>query len=431
MFENMKQVETFFYNRRAFGIQPGLDRIEELLNDLDNPQKKIKAIHIAGTNGKGSTINYLKNALMTNHYKVGVFTSPSMTDITGHLFINDVSIKDEEFISIMNDIYSNIIKMDEKGRHLTEFEIITVIAFVYFHRHTDIALIETGMGGREDATNCVLPLISIITNVDLDHKVYLGNTLEQIASHKAGIIKSNTPVVIGEMQSNAFNIILKVARLKKASIYKLGIDFCYSDVVSKSPGERFIWHSQGVELSVKIKMQGKHQINNSSLALKALELLKEQGFIIDQNRTLTALECTQIPGRFEIIHKNPMIILDGAHNPAGITSFLETISTRFGRVNKQLVFGVFKDKDVDGMIQQCIPYFESVMLTTFKHQRAANLDELSKYSIYQNVHIEDDWEEQLSNILCQSNNNKNIYFYTGSLNFISQVREKIRQKGLL
>jgi len=431
MFENMKQVETFFYNRRAFGIQPGLDRIDELLNYLDNPQKKIKTIHIAGTNGKGSTINYLKNALMTNHYKVGVFTSPSMTDITGHLFINDVSIKEEQFISIINDIYSNIIEMDEKGRHLTEFEIITVIAFVYFYRYTDIALIETGMGGREDATNCVLPLISIITNVDLDHKAYLGNTLEQIASHKAGVIKSNSSVVIGKMQSNTFNIILKEVKLKKASIYKLGIDFSYSDVVSKSTGERFIWHSQGVDLPVKIKMQGKNQINNSSLALKALELLKEQGFIIDENKTLKAFEYTQIPGRFEIIHKNPMIILDGAHNPAGIKSFLETISTRFGRVNKQLVFGVFKDKDVDRMVQQCIPYFDSVMLTTFKHQRAANLDELSKYSIYQNVHIEDDWEEHLLNILCQSNNNKGMYFYTGSLNFISQVREKIRQKGSL
>src|SRR5690625_6024831 len=127
------------------------------------------------------------------------------------------------------------------------------------------------MGGREDATNCVLPLISIITNVDLDHKAYLGNTLEQIASHKAGVIKSNSSVVIGKMQSNTFNIILKEVKLKKASIYKLGIDFSYSDVVSKSTGERFIWHSQGVDLPVKIKMQGKHQINNSSLALKALD----------------------------------------------------------------------------------------------------------------------------------------------------------------
>src|SRR5699024_7769817 len=200
MFYHLEEVNRFFENRRYLGIKPGLSRMNQLLTYLDNPQKRIKAVHVAGTNGKGSTIHFLKNALIKNGHEVGLFISPSMLDVTGYIFKNNKRIAEETLISILNEMFPIIQQMDESDMHPTEYEIITAIAFFLFVRHVDIALIETGMGGREDTTNCVNPLLSVITNVSLDHTTFLGNTLEKIAYHKAGIIKNNIPVILGEIQ---------------------------------------------------------------------------------------------------------------------------------------------------------------------------------------------------------------------------------------
>lgn len=431
MFKNMKQIESFFKERQILGIKPGLNRIEQLLNRLDNPQEKLKAIHIAGTNGKGSTINFLKNALIANGYQVGVFTSPSMSGVIGHLFINDQPIDKDLFISIFNDIFPDIQKLDKNGHYTTEFEIMTAIAFVYFSTYVDIALIETGMGGREDATNCVHPLISIITNVSWDHTAFLGNTIEKITYHKAGIIKANIPVIIGKMQSSVLHIISQEAQLKKAPIYKLEYGFTYSEIEATQKGQRFIWHNKETSYPVTLLMNGRHQVENSSLAIKALAILKDKGFLIEWNKTLKALGRTQIPGRFETVHRKPTIILDGAHNPAGIESFLQTLLLHYNQVEKHLIFGVFKDKELDHMIQQCIPHFQSVTLTSFNHQRAAGIDELSKYNTLPNVNITVDWEEHLLNVFHNTDHKDISYFITGSLNFISQVREVMNRRGLL
>jgi|SRR5690625_224659 len=431
MFENMGQVDAFFYNRKKFGIKPGLDRIKQLLNKLDNPQDKIKAIHIAGTNGKGSTLNFMKNALIANEYKVGVFTSPSMTGLTGHLFINDQMIEEDHFINILNTILPSIQQMDEQGFHVTEFEIITVVGFIYFSRFVDIALIEVGMGGREDATNCVNPLISIITSVSLDHTTYLGNDIEQIATHKAGIIKDNIPVVIGKMQSSVETIILQEVRSKNAPLYKLDDEFAYSKIEVKQEGESFIWHDDETVLPITLKMSGIHQVENCSIALQALNILEEYGYSIEWDTVQTALGLASIPGRFELIYNDPTIILDGAHNPAGIETLLNTISSHYKYAEKHLLFGVFKDKDLDQMIRQCIPYFKSITLTSFEHERAAGMDELSKYSTRENIQVVNDWEEQLSDILYHTTDPNTVYFITGSLNFISQVREKMRRDDYL
>lgn len=431
MLENMDQVEAFFYNRKKYGIKPGLDRIKKLLNKLDNPQNKIKAIHIAGTNGKGSTLNYIKSALIANQYKVGVFTSPSMTGLTGHLFVNDQMIEEDFFINIMNTILPSIQQMDEQGFHVTEFEIITVVAFIYFSKIADISLIETGMGGLEDATNCVNPMISIITSVSLDHTTYLGNKIEQIATHKAGIIKSNIPVVIGKMQSSVETIILQETRSKNAPLFKLGDEFTYSNIEVKQEGENFIWHDEETNLHVILKMSGRHQVENCSVALKAVNMLREQGYSIKWDAVQTALRLASIPGRFEPIYNDPTIILDGAHNPAGIETFLNTISSHYQYAEKHLLFGVFKDKDLDQMIGQCIPHFKSITLTSFEHERSAGMDELTKYSTRENIQVVNDWEEQLSNILNHSTDPNSVYFITGSLNFISQVREKMRRDDYL
>src|SRR5690625_3069641 len=179
----------YFTKRDEFGIKPGLERIHRLLELLGNPEKEIKAIHIAGTNGKGSTIQFMKNVLINNGYDVGVFTSPSFYGIRGHIEHNRSFIDNELFLHILELMKPAIKQLDDEENHPTTFEIITAVAFMYFKEHVDIVLVETGMGGREDTTNCFTPILSVITNVDFDHVGFLGDTLEEITAHKAGIIK--------------------------------------------------------------------------------------------------------------------------------------------------------------------------------------------------------------------------------------------------
>ncbi|HLR52835.1 MAG TPA: folylpolyglutamate synthase/dihydrofolate synthase family protein [Candidatus Avamphibacillus sp.] len=427
MFYHLEEVNRFFENRRSLGVKPGLSRMNQLLTYLDNPQKKIKAVHVAGTNGKGSTIHFLKNALIKNGHEVGLFISPSMSDVTGYIFKNNKRITEERLISILNEMFPIIQRMDESDMPPTEFEIITAIAFFYFVRHVDIALIETGMGGREDTTNCVNPLLSVITNVSLDHTTFLGSTLEKIAYHKAGIIKNNIPVILGEIQPSVLNIFEKEAELKGAPIYRLMNEYSYSNIKKTEEVQFFTWKDRNYSMEVSLLMNGNHQVQNSSIAIKVLTLLKEQGIEIQWKKALEAIHYTKVEGRFELMNNQPAIILDGAHNPAGIESFLKTISTTHQN-KKHLIFGVFKDKDLDYMIRKCIPYFDSITLTSFEHSRAADYEILTKYMEIDKVNLETDWKGFLTSILRDSNKNKITYFITGSLHFIANVRLFLKEE---
>ncbi|WP_246202527.1 bifunctional folylpolyglutamate synthase/dihydrofolate synthase [Virgibacillus doumboii] len=398
-----------------------MDRIHKLLEMLDNPQKKVKAIHVAGTNGKGSTIQYIKNALLFNNYRAGVFTSPSLDGLNGYIFIDNNTITETDILRYMNEISPCIQLLDDENNHPTEFEIITAIAFMYFAENVDIALIEAGMGGKQDTTNCFLPILSIITNVERDHIAFLGDTFESIAHHKAGIIKANRPAIIGEMSETARAVISHEASMKNAPLYELNKTFNYSVVSDKH--QTFVCTASGTGKNLKISIQanGSHQIKNASIAMMALELLQGNGFILSLEKIQQGLFHTQIPGRFEVIHKNPDIILDGAHNPAGIKAFVETVETNYKDMEKHLIFAAFKDKDLKRMLNQLDNTFSSITLTTFDHPRAASSEELHKLTNHQNTNVIDDWEHAVKVISCQ---NKDVcYFITGSLNFIAKVRK--------
>src|SRR5699024_10023209 len=237
-----------------------LDRMNRLLRLLGNPEKHIQAIHVAGTNGKGSTIQYIKKALLANEYRVGVFTSPSLSGLSGHLWCNNQEVDKREWIPIMNDIYPIIQRLDKQENHPTSFEIITAVAFVHFSKHVDIALIETGMGGRYDTTNCVQPILSIITNVSKDHTAFLGNNIEDIAYHKAGIIKKDTPVILGEIQSNILPTFQTEAAIKNTCIYRLYDHFTYYETRVFPLKQQFIWEYQNERHHTSIMMQGMHQV---------------------------------------------------------------------------------------------------------------------------------------------------------------------------
>lgn len=424
MFTTHEQIITFFNERKKYGIKPGLDRINRLLDLLGRPQDNMKAIHVAGTNGKGSTINYLKNALIHNGYKIGVYSSPSLEGLTGHIFCNDHKITDEEFIHLLNIMYPAICELDQSGDYPTEYEILTALAFMYFANHVDIALIETAMGGREDTTNCFQPILSMITNIDKDHTTFLGETIKEIAYHKAGIIKENIPVIVGDMSEEAFTVIQAEAANKHAEIYRLHEDFNYLTVQQICDKQTFTWFDQqNKSIEMSIQMYGEHQVKNSVLAMMCIQLLIKLGHVIDTQKALDGLEKTIVPGRFEIIQEKPTIILDGAHNPAGMLSFLDTVNKNYQNVDKHLIFAGFKDKELQKMLELAQTEFMTITLTSFEHPRAAKAKDLSHLIHLKRKYMVEDWREVIDQIHHHSVNENAHYFITGSLNFIAMVRQ--------
>ena len=422
MFRHFDEIKTFISNRKSFGIKPGLGRMTDLLSLLGHPEERFKSIHIAGTNGKGSTIEFMKNALKANGYCVGVFTSPSISGLTGHIWHNDQKASNDEWIDVMNEMYPIIRKLDDENNHPTTFEIITAIAFMYFSKHVDIALVETGMGGRYDTTNCLQPILSIITNVAMDHTNFLGNRLEEIAYHKAGIIKKGVPVILGDIHPEVLPVFEKEAAKHQDNIYRLHHDFDYEEPKRDKHGQTFIWQYDGHRFNVSILMKGMHQIENGSLAMMALRLLYENGYVINWTLSLQGLHDTALPGRFEKVHAHPTIIVDGAHNPAGAKSFVETVQTIYPSEEKHLIFAAYKDKDIKTMLDMISHPFKTITFTSFLDDRAATSEFLYQLSAHDNKRQIANWKRVVEEVASEHQNTESIYFITGSLAFISEVR---------
>lgn len=425
MFKNLEQVEAFFASRKSLGIQPGLDRVKALLSLMNNPQVNMRAIHVAGTNGKGSTIHFLKDALKADGYQVGVFTSPSITGLTGHIIMNDSNIPEDIFVELLSAVHPAIMQLDRQSQAPTEFEIMTVLAFMYFSNHADIALIEAGMGGREDTTNVFSPILSIITNVARDHTAFLGDTTAEIAYQKAGIIKRHIPVISGDMDREALQVIEKEARLHDTQLYQLGKDFSYTNLEKGRTVQNFSWSKDNdSSTNIAIQMQGEHQIKNASIAYMALIQLLDNGYVLDLESAIIAMENTQVPGRFEMIQRNPVIIIDGAHNPAGIQGFIETVEQNYNDKERHLLFAAFKDKELETMLDQLSTHFSSMTLTSFDHPRAAS--DAALYQATKAVEKEacSDWQDAIKKMIQHKDQ---YYFITGSLHFIANVRNYFKQ----
>lgn len=414
LFYTYEEATNFLTNRKALGIKPGLERIKRLLTLLDHPERSVPAIHVAGTNGKGSTVQYIKNILQASGYKAGVFTSPSFYGYTGHFYINHTQMSKKQFVYLLNTVRPQIAKMDQEGDAPTEFEILTAIGWLYFSKHADIAIVEAGMGGREDTTNCFRPIISIITNVSYDHTQFIGKTLTEIAYHKAGIIKQEVPVILGIVNEEANQVFKREILLKSSPVFQLGKDFSYC----KQSVQHFQWKWKDKEASLNLHMAGEHQIQNASLALMAACLLEQLNFRIDFTKAFAAVEKTVIPGRFEKMMDDPTIIIDAAHNPAGIDTFVGTIKNQYDTKNVDLLFAAFKDKNIHQMLDLLDGHFKSVTMTTFEHPRSLSYEELVHYSNRENVHIAANWQQIVRCIVHQ----KGTYAITGSFHFISMVR---------
>ena len=295
----MQETLDYLYGLERFGIKLGLEVVTELLELLGNPQDQLKSIHIAGTNGKGSTANFIYSVLKEAGYKVGLYTSPHLIKFNERIKINDVEISDNELVEL-----TELIKKKKKNLQPTFFEFTTALAFLYFaQQKCDYVVIETGMGGRLDATNVLNPLVSVITNVSLDHTKYLGEDKLQIAGEKAAIIKENGIVVTGEKDGNVLELFLKVCLEKNAELVILK-----EEEINKS--------------DLKITMLGKHQLRNAALAKKAIELSQIK---ITPNAMEQWLMKAKWPGRLQMVCDKPLVILDGAHNVVGMEKLKEFV----------------------------------------------------------------------------------------------------------
>ncbi len=320
--------------------KPGLERIGELCERLGHPQKKLKFIHVAGTNGKGSTSAMLDSVLREAGYKVGLYTSPYIRVFNERMRINGENISDEELAALTEFIKPIADKMLDSP---TEFELITALAFEYFARNNcDIVILEAGMGGRLDSTNIIdTSVLSIITGIALDHTAFLGDTVEKIAAEKAGIIKQGTPVLYGGADEAASDIIRNRA-LEAGSDFKR-VD--YNNLTVKDielDGSVFDFEEHK---NLKIKLLGSYQPRNAAIVVSAIDILRKHGFEISENELKNGLTNAKWQGRFEILSKEPLVIFDGAHNPQGIEAAVESIKLYFKDQKVCIVTGVLRDKD--------------------------------------------------------------------------------------
>jgi dihydrofolate synthase/folylpolyglutamate synthase len=329
-------------------------------------------VHVAGTNGKGSVATMLTHILKEGGFRVGKYTSPHLVSFTERITVNEKEITEEEVADITEYIRGRVIEKD-KNRSFTFFDFTTALAFAYFRREqVDIAVIETGLGGRLDSTNVLLPLLSIITNVAYDHTDQLGSSLANIAFEKAGIIKQGVPVV-SACEGISQKIIEDRAKELHCQAYTLNRDFSYKKTDDQRLAYRGISRNLG---DVFVNLYGDHQLANCTLALCAAEILSSLAFPVQDDAILRALSRVTWQGRLEKVKEDPLVLLDAAHNPEGVHALTEFIHSHYRDKKKILVFGVMKDKDYKKMLDEIVPAMDTVILTKPKTERA-----LSPYSM--------------------------------------------------
>lgn len=320
--------------------KPGLERIGELCERLGHPERKLKFIHIAGTNGKGSTSAMLDSVLRAAGYKTGLYTSPYIRVFNERMRVNGENISDDELASLTEYIKPIAEKMSDKP---TEFELITALAFEYFARHEcEVVILEAGMGGRLDSTNIIdTSVLSVITGIALDHTAFLGDTVEKIAFEKAGIIKPSVPVIFGGTDASAKSVIS--ARANELLSPFGTVD--YNSLTVKEMSLDGTVFDFGEYSELKISLLGSYQPRNAAIVISAVKILRENGFEISESAMREGLSSASWQGRFEILSKDPLVIFDGAHNPQGIEAAVESIKLYFKEEKVALVTGVLRDKD--------------------------------------------------------------------------------------
>lgn len=383
----LRSALDYLFSLERFGIKLGLETTEKLLSMMGNPERSYKTIHVAGTNGKGSTCSFLASVLRSQGYRVGLYTSPHLMKFNERIQVNGIEITDEQLIELTEFIRNQFAKA---GLAPTFFEFTTGIAFEFFRRQkVDIAVIEVGMGGRLDATNVLLPIVSVITNISFDHQAHLGSTLLEIANEKAGIIKPGVPLVTGETDSEIRDVFERRCKKLKSEFQNSHDSIAVHKISSSLEGQ--VFRSEGkICGEFFITLLGDHQLQNAQLALSTIAQLRETGIVISENAIKEGLANATWRGRLEIVNKSPLVLVDGAHNVAGmnaLVTFLRQLTKQCRELftlNEQgqnkpqfsvLILAIASDKEHDLMVRDIVPLFKQVIVTegSFKPMPANKL----------------------------------------------------------
>lgn len=441
---NYKETMEYITNTAKFGTNLGLDRTEKILEILGDPHKKIKTIHVAGTNGKGSTVAMITKVLIEAGYKVGMYTSPFLEEFEERIQINDTNISKEALSEIVTEVSKAVDKVIKLGYdHPTEFEIITCAMFYYFYKQkVDFAVVEVGLGGKLDSTNVMLPyskqngggvIASIIVSISKDHMNILGDTLEKIACEKAGIIKSGVPVIMYPQEKSVEDVIENVCKEKKSNLIKVPID-CAEYIEGEKISITNSKYVQNLKIKtfnnvydIELSLLGKHQMLNCATTVFALEEIAKQGVNIKKEHILSALKKVKWIGRLEIMKNKPLVVIDGAHNIDGITKLKENVNRYFKYGKMILILGILADKEVEKMVSTIVPMAEKVIAVTPNSYRAENGEELEKVIKKYNVNCETK-ESYLDAYKLASSylEEGDLLLISGSLYMIGDMRKIIR-----
>lgn len=420
-----------------FGQQPGLERVRWMLSKLGNPERRVPFIHVAGTNGKGSTCAYLNGILQAAGYSTGMFTSPYLVDFRERIRYNGEMISEGDFCSVASQIKPLAEACTATTPHgtPTEFEVITVIALQYFAKmaRPSVVIWETGLGGRLDSTNVVHPLVSIITNIGMDHTDVLGHTIQEIARQKAGIIKQGVPVVTCEESPEALAVIEEVAREKRSTLYLLNRDFHVEQVEEHVGSQRIRFTSQHRRAASEyiLSLNGGHQPLNASAALATFDVLRNfYAYLAEDEEIFQGLQQTRWPGRLEVVCERPLIFLDGAHNTEGMQALTQSLHQLLPpRKRVELLISSLADKplvQIANAAKPLIALANRLTLTEFDFPRAASVGMLKDAYLTAGVEQEKlfdapDWRSYITEWRKQAEADDCLVI-CGSLYFIAQVR---------
>ena len=370
---NYSDAIDFLFNLELFGVKLGLSNITKFLSRLGNPQDSYETIHVAGTNGKGSTAAMLEAMLVENGYKVGKFTSPHLVEYRERFRINKRKVSEEYVADFVSDHKRFI-----QDARITFFETATALAFNLFKdEKVDMAVVEVGLGGRLDATNMLKPVASVITQLALDHLHVLGNTIERIATEKAGIIKEGVPLVTSTKDKTALGILEEIASEQKAPMTRLILRKHYQVLDITPQYTQFLYSGNSAPASeYRVNLPGEHMAENASLALRTLDLLQAKGIIERNYKNHDGLQKVYWPGRFQILDREPKLILDAAHNPHGIAALADTLEAVFPGEKFVVLFGVLQRRDFDLLFDQLARFTRKLVICKPKTNRAATIEEL-------------------------------------------------------
>lgn len=426
---NYGETMNYINSSIKFGSNYGLTRTEKILELLGNPHKMIRCIHVAGTNGKGSTTAMISKILINAGYKVGMYTSPYLEEFEERIQINGVNIPKSKLSEVITRVSIAVEQVISLGYdHPTEFEIITCAAFLYFFiEKIEVAVIEVGLGGRLDSTNVIIPIISVVTSISYDHMQILGDTLQEIAFEKAGIIKKGVPVVLYPQEEESLKVFEKVCSDKRAKLIKVEKD-CVEFIGLYGFKQRIRIETSKELYDIELSLLGEHQKLNCATAIYVIEELQRMKFNITKDNIKDALKNIKWPGRLEILNTKPLIVIDGAHNIDGIKNLKASIEKYFKYGKMILILGILADKQVIEMVKTIAPLAEKVITVTPHSDRAQlcyDLKKVVKQVVPDCVAIED-YESAFKKGISYCSED-DILLISGSLYMVGDMRKIIKK----